>query len=468
MREQKELQEKMLPLTVKLLVALTCFTAVYLTTEAADTCSAATGIPGLPGRDGRDGQPGRNGNDGVAGPPGRDGRDGIPGQTCGTGGSVLQGPPGLNGTDGEQGPSGPQGPPGQNGTNGIPGRNGADGQPGPPGAQGPPGRDGSNGTTGSPGVDGRDGVVGVNGVNGQPGPPGAQGPPGLPGTLNDTEQQQLKDDILNVLRDELSVLIQCRLVATSCKELYQCNPATPSGYYNISTPQGVERVYCEMNTSNCGHLTGGWMKVANIDMTDENNACPENLNYTVQSSMRMCRSSHTTAGCTSVTFPAHMIPYTNVCGRARGYAFGSPDAFHHGQAGGQTIDGYYVDGLSVTHGSPRNHIWTFAAGLSKLAYYPDYNCPCAVNPGPASPPFLGSNYFCESGLTGISELLIWYLDDPLWDSQGCTSGSTCCIRGGPWFTTTFNQEVNDDIEIRWCSSDIGEDVGVDQLEIYIN
>ena len=81
----------MLPL--KFLVTLICFTAVVLTTEAADTCPATTKfcIPGLPGRDGKDGQPGRDGQpgqaghdgmsgrDGVAGPPGRDGRDGLPG-----------------------------------------------------------------------------------------------------------------------------------------------------------------------------------------------------------------------------------------------------------------------------------------------------------------------------------------------------------------------------------------------------
>ena len=62
----------------------------------------------------------------------------------------------------------------------------------------------------------------------------------------------------------------------------------------------------------------------------------------------------------------------------------------------------------------------------------------------------------------------WYLDDPLWDSQGCASGSTCCDRGGLWFTATLSQEVSDDIEVRWCSGDNGEDIGVDQLEIYVN
>ena len=61
-----------------------------------------------------------------------------------------------------------------------------------------------------------------------------------------------------------------------------------------------------------------------------------------------------------------------------------------------------------------------------------------------------------------------YLADPLWDSQGCASGSTCCDRGGPWFTTTLSQEVSDNIEVRWCTDGRGEESGVEQLEIYIN
>ena len=38
--------------------------------------------------------------------------------------------------------------------------------------------------------------------------------------------------------------------------------------------------------------------------------------------------------------------------------------------------------MSVTYGSPRNHIWTFAVGRSKDTSYPG-NCPCATLPGPA-------------------------------------------------------------------------------------
>ena len=183
--------------------------------------------------------------------------------------------------------------------------------------------------------------------------------------------------------------------------------------------------------------------------------------------MRMCKTSHTTAGCTSVTFPAHNLSYTKVCGRAHGYQYASIDGFWN--IDDQTIEGYYVDGISVTHGSPRNHIWTFVAGLSKDYNFPSCNCPCASPyPGPAAPPFVGEKCFCESGNTGPYEAQ-WYFDDPLWDSQGCASGSTCCDRGGPWFTTTLSQEVRDDIEVRMCSHHVlsNENLGVDELEIYI-
>ncbi len=40
------------------------------------------------------------------------------------------------------------------------------------------------------------------------------------------------------------------------------------------------------------------------------------------------------------------------------YLVGSPDAFHGPMS---SIDESYVDGLSITHGSPRQHVWTFAA-----------------------------------------------------------------------------------------------------------
>ena len=435
---------------------------------------------------------------------------------------------GQQGVKGVPGLDGPQGPKGARGTRGQKGEKGAKGEEGV----------GVPGNTGRPGSTGRQGVPGPHGMRGPPGPPGAAGAMGQPGppgesTVNLTAVQykQIKEE----LSSEFKQLLRCNLIATSCQELYQCNPAAPSGHYNIRTPQGVERVYCktvelsslittptaqptpqptpqpepqcvgttadnpatsckeihdydptapsgyywvntttgllqvycQMETNNCGNNTGGWMRAAYIDMTNVSNTCPQGLNYTSVNSTRMCTNVRTSAGCTSVTFPTHMLPYTKVCGRARGYQFGTPDGFQ--QFGGTTS---YVDGLLVTYGSPRNHIWTFAGGLMK-----DYNkiircctCPCALDPGHAAPPFVGEKYFCESGVAGVRIVSSkWYLTDPLWDSQGCAANSTCCDRGGPWFTTTLSQEVSDDIEVRICLDEgkHNEDIGLEQLELLV-
>ena len=208
------------------------------------------------------------------------------------------------------------------------------------------------------------------------------------------------------------------------------------------------------------------MRAAYIDVTNENNTCRDGLNVTVVNSTCMCSRSHTDGGCSSFTFPTFDVPYSKVCGRACGCQYASPDGFSTTKA----LQGYPdVDGLILTHGSPQNHIWSFVVGLSKNDDH-RATCPCSSPyPGHAATSSVGEDYFCESGNTGPWERSQWYLDDPLWDSQGCTANSTCCDRGGPWFTTTLSEEVRDDIEVSLCLDQgvSDEDVGVDQLEIYI-
>ena len=368
---------------------------------------------------------------------------------------------GQQGVKGDPGPEGPHGPRGERGVRGTRGEKGVKGEEGV-GLQGDTGLAGPIGPRGYPGPDGE------RGPQGPPGPPGARGSQGPTGVsvvnLTEVQYKQIKEELFR----EFEELSKCDLMAVSCQELYQCNPALPSGYYNIWTPQGAERVYCVMNTINCGNITGGWMRAAYIDMTNESNTCPQGLTYTVVNSTRMCTRSHTDYfDCSSVTFPTHGVPYTKVCGRARGYHYGETPSFWNYRSG-RNLSSAYVSGLSVTYASRQNHIWTFAVGLSKDYGYTCCNCPCASSyPGPAEPPFVGENYFCESGNTGTWESQ-WHLDDPLWDSLGCASGSTCCDRGGPWFTATLSQEVRDDIEVRMCSTFSSiENLGVDELEIYI-
>ena len=370
---------------------------------------------------------------------------------------TVMGQQGVKGDPGQEGPHGPRG----RGVRGEMGVKGAKGEEGV-GLQGDTGLPGPIGPQGYPGPDGERGPQGPPGPTG---PKGQQGPPGV-SVVNLTEVQykQIREELLK----DFKQLSKCDLMAMSCQELYQCNPALPSGYYNITTPQGVERVYCEMNTRNCGNTAGGWMRAAYIDMTEVNNTCPQGLIESIHSSKRMCTRSNAHAGCSSITFSTHNLPYTKVCGRARGYQFHHTDGFGKYTADGTSLNSYYLDGLSITYGNPRNHIWSFAAGVSKDQNYYSSNCPCAPTNPATAPPFVGKNYFCESGNAGLFEAQ-WYLDDPLWDSQGCVSGSTCCDRGGPWFTTTLGPEVRDDIEVRVCSNEIkgAEDVGLDQLEILV-
>ena len=51
-----------------------------------------------------------------------------------------------------------------------------------------------------------------------------------------------------------------------------------------------------------------------------------------------------------------------MCGKVIGYQVASPD----GLVTTGTIDGHYVDDVSITYGkNPCQHIWTYAAGVTE-------------------------------------------------------------------------------------------------------
>ena len=65
--------------------------------------------------------------------------------------------------------------------------------------------------------------------------------------------------------------------AASCADILNRNASSPSGYYWIGTQRESSRVqYCNMTLS-CGGVTGGWMRVAELDMTDSSHQCPSGL-----------------------------------------------------------------------------------------------------------------------------------------------------------------------------------------------
>ena len=116
----------------------------------------------------------------------------------------------------------------------------------------------------------------------------------------------------------------------------------------------------------CGG-TRGWRRVIYLNMTDPHTTCPSGwqlTGYTKRTCGRVSNGYHT---CDSATFLVSGGQYTRICGRIKAYQYGGPDAFsgyHNRKA--TTIDGAYVSGVSVTHGTPRYHIWTFANGAAEL------------------------------------------------------------------------------------------------------
>ena len=254
--------------------------------------------------------------------------------------------------------------------------------------------------------------------------------------------------------------------AASCADILHYRPGSPSGYYWIDA---IGRQYCDM-TRLCGGVTGGWMRVAYLDMTNSSHRCPSGLRQRTDSNKRTCVRGTDSAGCSSVTFSATTSGYSKVCGRVIAYQFFSTDAFQQSLI---TIDGPYVDGVSLTHGNPRHHLWTFAAAVDETGAYPYSSCPC-TNTNTASqarqpPAFVGNDYFCDTGSAQQYQYR-FYGDDPLWDGAGCGPLSTCCsFNDPPWFYKQLPQPTTDDVEMRVCrnSPADNEDIAIEIVEIYV-
>ena len=167
-------------------------------------------------------------------------------------------------------------------------------------------------------------------------------------------------------------------------------------------------------------------------------------------------------------FPTYGVPYSEVCGRVTGYQCYSPDAFHTPNVG---INSHYVDGVSLTHGSPRKHIWSFAAGLQENLLYAGgiYTCPCSPGSKQTVPAFVGNDYFCESGCPVHFQPNLY--PDSLWDGERCGSLETVCCQaaGLPWFHKRLSAPASDYIEMRICSNEVvtNEDIPVGYYDIYI-
>ena len=227
----------------------------------------------------------------------------------------------------------------------------------------------------------------------------------------------------------------------------------------------------------CGCGGPGWRRAAYLNMSDPTQTCPPAWEL-ITTPRRSCArpSSAGSRTCYSAMFPTQGIQYSQVCGRIIGYQIGHGGAFtleNNNQPA--PIDGPYVDGVSLTYGNPRQHIWTFASALDEVqGSNREKKCPCNYRyPHTVKiPSFVSGDYFCETGVPPghYSTPSVFYAADPLWDGGGCGPTSTCCtFNNPPWFCKQLPQSTNTDLEVRLCSIFEASrgNIAIKLIEIYI-
>ena len=240
--------------------------------------------------------------------------------------------------------------------------------------------------------------------------------------------------------------------ADSCKQILDEQPKSRSDYYWLKACESCEpfTVFCDFNLTLEG--TKGWMRVADLDMTDHSQQCPSQFKL-IASPRRLCGRKTDASGCDSTIFETYNTHYRKVAGRAIGYQIRWPESFDCSDC--HNINKPYVDGISITNGYPRNHIWTYAAGGA---------CPCAIGNTQQQPSFVGNDYYCEYGGS---------FSDPLWDGEGCSDRQLPCCQSVRdslgWFIKELSTPTTDDIEVRICADEslANEDIGLERIEIYI-
>ena len=271
--------------------------------------------------------------------------------------------------------------------------------------------------------------------------------------------------------------IQTNISDVQCMDTQQSLQLHENLYNNFT--QQLEKIQNDVTFIRNEHIcggTGGWRHVVYLDMTDPHTTCPSGWNMTGYSKRTCGRISPGVRTCDSATFPVSGGEYSRVCGRIKAYQSGPTQGFysyHNNEV--TTIDGAYAGGVSVTHGTPRNHIWTFVAGTSEGDPTWTEVCPCDVTHTIRIPPFVGNDYFCESGVNeawSSRNNYIFHPNDTLWDGEDCLPSSTCCSqRNPPYFTKQLPTPTTDDIEARICMRErlykYSINLAVELVELYV-
>ena len=285
------------------------------------------------------------------------------------------------------------------------------------------------------------------------------------------------DDILPMVEKLLNLQNASSIINSmkpiSCKDIKAVQPNSPTGYYHVNS----RIIYCNMDTL-C-NVNGGWTRIGYLDMTQPTHSCPSSLTLYEEGVYRVCRRPTNTPSCSPIILQNNGISYSQICGKVTAYQYRAPDAVSNVSNNRiYDINSYYLDGISITRGSPRQHVWSLMVGLFENAadrFNWDIGwaiCPCATGSTQSVQSFIGNNYFCESGNPTMTIENKIYSNDVLWDGENCgpNEGSCCSAPGQPWFHRNYGINTTTDyIELRMCGDDgwEDEDAMLSKYEIYI-
>ena len=246
--------------------------------------------------------------------------------------------------------------------------------------------------------------------------------------------------------------------AVSCRHVPN---SFPSGYYWLLASNGSSlKRYCDM-TRTCKGVSGGWMRVASLDMRLSSSECPSGLCDT--NSPRTCRRCRSTGDVLSETYSVG-VPYSRVCGRVIAYQIGTPNGYADDQSGG----------IHLTYGDQEEYIWAFIAALQDVPDQFDITvCPC-MNPVSFRSPYplknFGDFYFCDAAPVKLARPGVFYRRDPLWDGSGCRLTNLCCsFNNPPWFLRELSRTTSADIKmtLRLDNNRDTEDIAIEIIDIYV-
>ena len=193
-------------------------------------------------------------------------------------------------------------------------------------------------------------------------------------------RSRVKNQLQGILKESIAPKL-CQsgvyenIPTASCADIHR---DCPSGNYWLSGDNAEPiRTYCTSNDNRCCHGNDRkWMRIGYLNMSEPEASCPNGWR-TINQPVRSCRR-YTDSYVNSVTYSSNGIAYSRVCGRIVAYQYGTPEAFSHYTQSptSYTLDSRYVDGISVTYGSPRQHIWTLGQSLIIM----QQTVPAAIQP----------------------------------------------------------------------------------------